>query len=106
MALYHIQYRPPDTTITFGINYNFGREPMNELPKVQFQKIGDGDANEVLIKEISSSFRLPYNNHNGVRYLTLDISEFSNGEWEFRALGTAGSENQYVWVSEFGRFTK
>ncbi|MCP3930896.1 MAG: hypothetical protein GY705_17555 [Bacteroidetes bacterium] len=99
--LYQVYVHTNQTELTFGINYNYGKQSIIELPIVIIE---DSNSKLKVLKEITNNFKLPYHNWEGVRYITLDLKELMSGEYKVYVEGKAGEESQYAWKSEYGEF--
>jgi len=89
------------STLALGILYNYGKEPINEIPIIEIQDL----ASKKLVLQINShEFKLPYEKSNGQRELSVDIKGLDKGKYKVYVKGKAGEESIYNWVSEYGEF--
>lgn len=100
--LYQVHIDTIQNKLTFGINYDYGKEPINDPP---FIVIKNSTTDEIIFHKQYSEFKLPYYNWNGVSYLSVDLKGFKEANYKVYTKGKAGKQSQYSWVSEYGEFT-
>lgn len=101
MDLYHVSVDTTQLTLSFGINYNYGKETIKEVPFIIIENMVNGNA---VYKELALNIRLPYESWKGFEYLKVDISSFEAGTYKVYLIGKAGENNEGFWKSEYGTF--
>jgi len=99
--LYQVYVDTIQNVLTFGINYDYGKEQIRENPIVVVENI---KTKQIVREQESSGFKVPYNSWNGVRYIEISIEGLTSGTYKVYTKGKAGENSKFNWISEYGEF--